>query len=65
MKAQMSHIRYERLLDEIFAYEHGQLTDHEVVNLFQELIKNGMVWKLPPHYGQQALCLLADGYCHR
>ena len=45
-------IRYES--DDDFTYE-------EFINLFSELIKNGMAFTLQGHYGRTALSLIQDG----
>ena len=39
----------------IISYESGDLTDVEVVELFAELVSNGMAWSLQGHYGRTAM----------
>ena len=56
----MEKIR-ENLIVDIMAYEAGELTEHEVVNLFSELIKSGVAWSLQGHYGRTASMLIEGG----
>ena len=50
-------------IDKIIAYENGELQSHEIVELFQELIDNGMAWTLQGSYGRMAKYLIEAGYC--
>jgi hypothetical protein len=52
------------LTDKIIAYENGELSDEQLIRLFQQLINNGMAWSLQGHYGRFANALIAGGYCH-
>ena len=52
-------------LDRMIAWEQGDLSNEETTVLFQELIDNGMAWKLQGCYGRQAAALIEAGYCHR
>lgn len=45
-------------IDEIIAYEQGELPDDEIIALFQRLLDSGLVWKLQGHYGRTASALL-------
>jgi hypothetical protein len=49
-------------VDKIIAYEGGELSDNEIIELFSELIKNGMAWSLQGCYGRQAEALIKGGY---
>lgn len=49
--------------DKIIAYEQGELTQDEVVEMFQELIDTGMAWKLQGHYGRTASNFIDAGLC--
>lgn len=49
----------------ISAYEAGELSEAEEVELFQKLIDNGMAWKLQGHYGRNAEYLINIGRCTR
>ena len=53
------------MVDQIMAYESGELDQDETIKLFQELIDNGMAWSLQGHYGRMATALIGAGYCHR
>ena len=48
----------EDILDEIIAYEMGELNDIETIKLFSKLVKNGNVWTLQGHYGRTATALI-------
>lgn len=50
-------------IDQIIAYEQGELNDDQIINLFQELIDNGKVWSLQGHYGRTAKQLILAGHC--
>jgi hypothetical protein len=50
-------------IDKIIAYEHGQLDDYEVIELFQDGIDNGWVWSLQGSYGRMATMLIEAGQC--
>lgn len=52
----MSHI------DQIIAYENGELSEKETIELFQELVDTGMAWCLQGHYGRIAETLIELGY---
>jgi hypothetical protein len=50
-------------MERIAAYESGELAEHELVALFQELIDSGMLWSLQAHYREEAAALIQAGYC--
>ena len=50
-------------IDQIIAYENGELDDSETVELFQSLIDSGTVWGLQGHYARTAIALIDSGYC--
>jgi hypothetical protein len=52
------------LATKIVQYEQDELDGLETIKLFQELIDNGMAWKLQGHYGRTAVDLIESGYCH-
>jgi hypothetical protein len=51
------------LTNKIISYEQDELDGNEIIQLFQELIDNGMAWKLQGHYGRMAMDLIENGYC--
>ena len=51
------------MLDKIMRYESNELSEQETIDLFQELIDNGMAWTLQGHYGRMAKHLIDLGYC--
>lgn len=48
-------------LDQMIAYESGELDHDEVVALFQKLVDSGLAWQLQGHYGRTAIDLLRSG----
>ena len=50
------------ITDKIINYECGLLNDTGVLELFAELIKNGMAWTLQGSYGRTASDLIDAGY---
>lgn len=51
-----------KYLDRIVDYEMGMLPFEEVVELFQDLLDSGMVWKLQGSYGRNAVRLIESGH---
>ncbi len=51
-------------LDKMIAWEMGDLSNDDTIELFQELIDNGMAWKLQGCYGRMAQALIDAGLCH-
>ncbi len=50
------------LTTQIIAYESGEISDVEILQLFSELVGNGMAWTLQGHYGRTAKSLIDNGY---
>lgn len=50
-------------LDNIMAYEQGELGEDEIIALFQDLIDSGVAWSLQGSYGRTAAALIEAGYC--
>lgn len=50
-------------VDFIIDYEAGVLSEEEVIDGFQQLIDNGIVWSLQGHYGRTAATLIDAGLC--
>lgn len=49
-------------IDNIIAYENGDLSDEESIKLFQNLVDSGLAWQLQGHYGRTAQNLINLGY---
>jgi hypothetical protein len=47
----------------IIAYEAGELTGAEALDLFQSLLDSGVIYRLQGHYQRRATELVALGYC--
>ncbi len=53
------------LLDKIMAFEAGDLSGHDIVDLFAELVRTGEAWSLQGSYGRGAVALIQQGYIDR
>lgn len=51
-------------IDNIIAYEQGELTTRETVELFSELVKSGEAWRLQGHYGRTAKAFIDANILH-
>ena len=49
------------ITDKIIRFEDGQMEMDEVIQLFSELIKNGMAYTLQGSYGRTANALIMGG----
>lgn len=49
------------MIDDIIAFENGELDDEGVLALFAGLIKSGVVWRLQGSYGRTAYSLIQQG----
>ena len=49
------------VIDRIIAYEEGDLSDSEIIALFQELVRSGLAWSLQGHYGRTAVLMIEAG----
>jgi hypothetical protein len=49
-------------LDKIIAFEQGELEDHEIIAMFQDLLDSETVWQLQGSYGRMAQKLLDTGH---
>ena len=45
-------------LDQIMDYESGELNDKEIIEMFSEMVKNGVAWSLQGSYGRTADALI-------
>lgn len=50
-----------KLINQIIAYEEGELSEEEVISLFQKLVDTGQAWSLQGHYGRTAVALIEAG----
>jgi hypothetical protein len=50
-------------IDQIIAYESGELDFEEEIEFFQSLINSGLAWGLQGSYGRAAQSLIDAGYC--
>lgn len=50
-------------VNDIIAYENGDMQEEEMIQFFQELIDSGAAWTLQGHYGRMAQNLIEDGVC--
>jgi len=57
----MEDTQYD-LRGKILDFEMGQLSNDQAIDLFAELIKNGMAWTLQGSYGRSAMNLIESGY---
>jgi len=51
------------ILNQVIAYEQGELDEDGIIDLFQELITSGMAWQMQGSYGRTAKALIDAGYC--
>lgn len=50
-------------IDDILAYEQGEMEEDQMVDFFQNLIDTGAAWFLQGHYGRTAASLISAGIC--
>jgi len=48
-------------VDYIMAFESGELSEKDIVKLFQDMVNDGSVWSLQSSYGRTAKALLNEG----
>ena len=58
----MSKKNFYPVVDKIIAYESGELSAENTLELFSELVKNGMIYSLQGSYQRQAQSLIEAGY---
>lgn len=52
-------------VEQIIAYEQGELDEADTLALFGELIATGMAWSLQGSYGRQAAAFIEAGLISR
>jgi hypothetical protein len=50
-----------QLTDQLIAYEEGQITEDQEIELFQHLIETGTCWHLGGHYHRMGATLIEAG----
>lgn len=50
-------------VDDIIAYEQGEMDPDDIGTFFQRLIDSGLAWKLQGSYGRAAMRLIEEGIC--
>ena len=50
-----------QLVEQLIAYEEGQLTEDEEIALFRYLVETGTCWQLAGHYQRVGASLLEAG----
>jgi hypothetical protein len=49
-------------IGKLIAHERGDLSDKETLELFAELIRTGLAWRLQGHYGRTAAAFINEGF---
>jgi hypothetical protein len=52
-------------IDQIIAFEQGELDDISTVKMFSKLIKTGMAWQLQGFYGRTAAALIENNIINK
>ena len=50
-----------QLVDQLIAYEEGQLTEDQQIAFFEHLVQTGMCWQLQGHYQRVGATLIEAG----
>lgn len=50
-------------INNLIAFEEGELDESDTIELFQEMINDGSVWRLQGSYGRMATWLIHSGLC--
>jgi hypothetical protein len=56
-----SEVGFVRLVDQLIAYEEGQITHDEEVAFFEHLVETGVCWQLSGHYQRVGATLIEAG----
>jgi hypothetical protein len=49
-------------VDDIIRYEEGEMSDEDMIAMFQKLVNSGLAWQLQGSYGRTARDLIEAGY---
>jgi len=52
-------------VDDIMAWEGGEMDNDQIIEFFQKLIDTGLAWTLRGCYGRTAAALIEAGHCNR
>jgi hypothetical protein len=58
-------VRKRKRVDQIIAFENGEMDADEMVEFFQGMINDGTAWQLQGSYGRAASELINAGLCIR
>jgi hypothetical protein len=53
------------LINDIIAFEEGDIDDDRLLGMFQHLVDTGMAWTLQGFYGRTAIALIEAGHITR
>jgi hypothetical protein len=56
-----SEVGFVQLVDQLIAYEEGQITGDEEIAFFEHLVQTGTCWQLQGHYQRVAATLIEAG----
>ena len=56
-------MKHQYPIDNIMAFESGELNEQQTIEFFQSLIDSGLVWQLQGSYGRFAHSLIKAGLC--
>ena len=51
------------MINQVIAYEQGELDEEGIIDMFQQLINSGLAWEMQGSYGRTAKALINAGYC--
>ncbi len=50
------------LVDDVMAFENGEMSEEDTIVFFQGLVDSGLAWKLQGSYGRMAAALIRAGH---
>ena len=56
-------MKHQYPIDNIMAFESGELNEQQTIEFFQSIIDSGLVWQLQGSYGRFARNLIEAGLC--